>query len=437
VVEAGPQQLWCNRSNFGGATDLMQYAATGGPPPPPPPPGGVVVKKKKLKVLHWKKVPNNKIAKSIWDGLQAPPQALVDRHKLELVFYDEPKVSAKAPKSDGAAGGVAAKVSLLDLRRAQTVGIMLSRFKLPLDAVARAIRRMDARALTLDDVVAVRSYLPTDEEVTMIEGFKGEASTLAPPDLHFWHLMRIPLLQRRLDAFAYLLSFDSRVRALRASIKNIQVACAEVLGSNHLRFVLATVLGVGNTLNEGTFAGNARGFKVETLLRLGDVKSTDGKTDLMKYLASRFYNEFPEPFALPSSLAHASDAAKENFLELDREIGLVMEGMDSIADLVLDAEQDCVLTGVLEAFRARTAEQPAALLASMDVAKLEFDKVTFSVAVAVWVCVSVHLCVSVSLCLCNLILEIVIINQGNLDDWRWVKQRWLIQQWLMQQLSNA
>jgi hypothetical protein len=41
---------------------------------------------------------------------------------------------------------------LADLRRAQTVGIMLSRFKLPLDAVARAIRRMDARALTLEDV---------------------------------------------------------------------------------------------------------------------------------------------------------------------------------------------------------------------------------------------------------------------------------------------
>ena len=32
------------------------------------------------------------------------------------------------------------------------MGIMLSRFKLPLDAVARAIRRMDARALTLEDV---------------------------------------------------------------------------------------------------------------------------------------------------------------------------------------------------------------------------------------------------------------------------------------------
>lgn len=179
----------------------------------------------------------------------------------------------------------------------------------------------------------------------------------------------------RLDAFSYLLSFDSRVRALRASIKSIHVACQEVLASKELRFVLATILGVGNALNEGTFAGNARGFKLELLLRMSDVKSTDGKTDLMKYLAQRFYSEFPEPFALPASLAHSSDAAKENFLELDREIGSMMEGMDGIADLALDAEQDSVLAGVLEAFRARTAEQPAALLASMDSAKLEFDKV--------------------------------------------------------------
>lgn len=192
---------------------------------------------------------------------------------------------------------------------------------------------------------------------------------------------------RRLDAFSYLLSFDSRVRALRASIRSIHVACQEVLSSKELRFVLATVLGVGNALNEGTFAGNARGFKLELLLRLGDVKSTDGSTDLLKYLATRFYNEFPEPFALPSSLAHASDAAKENFLELDREISLMMEGMDGIADLVLDADQDSVLTGVLEAFRARTADQPAALLASMDSAKLEFDKVVLpAVLVCAFVC---------------------------------------------------
>ena len=231
--------------------------------------------KKKLKVLHWKKVPNNKIPASIWDGLQAPPGPLVARDALELVFFDKPKESSKAAgKPESAAGGAPQKVSLLDLRRAQTVGIMLSRFKLPLDAVARAIQRMDARALTLDDVIAVGSYLPTDDEVTMLEGFKGDPLTLAPPDLHFWYLMRIPLLQRRLEAFRYLLSFDSRVRALRASIKNVQLACQEVLSCNELRFVLATILGVGNTLNEGTFAGNARGFKLELLPRLAEVKSS-------------------------------------------------------------------------------------------------------------------------------------------------------------------
>ena len=333
--------------------------------------------KKKLKLLHWKKIPNNKIPKSIWDGLQAAPGPLVARDALELVFYDQPKESTKVSgKSDSAAGGGAPqKVSLLDLRRAQTVGIMLSRFKLPLDAVARAIQRMDARALTLDDVNAVRSYLPTDDEVALLQAHKGDPSSLAPPDLHFWYLMRIPLLQRRLEAFSYLLSFDSRVRALRSSIKSIQLACQEVLSSIELRFILATVLGVGNTLNEGTFAGNARGFKVELLLRLGEVKSAEGDTDLIKYLAQRFHNEFPQPFALPASLAHSSDAAKENFLDLDREIALIMEGMDNIADLILDAEQDSVLTGVLEAFRARTADQPAALLASLDKAKVEFDKV--------------------------------------------------------------
>lgn len=330
--------------------------------------------RKKLKVLHWKKVPNSKIPSSVWDGLCAAPPELMAREELELLFADEPKVSVK-PRKDTKTD---AKMSVLDLRRAQTVGIMLSRFKQPLDAVARAIVRMDARALTYDDVVAVRSYLPTEDEVALLEAFEaggGDVAKLAPPDVHFWHLMRIPLLQRRMDAFAYLLAFDSRVRAVRGTIKAIQLACEEVLRSEELRFVLATVLGVGNTLNEGTFAGNARGFKIELLLRLNEVKSSDGKHDLLQHLSGRFHAEFPTPFALPAALAHAGSAAKENFLELDREIALINEGMDSINDLVLDAEQDSVLTGVLEAFRARTAEQPAALLSAMDSTKADFDRV--------------------------------------------------------------
>jgi hypothetical protein len=80
--------------------------------------------------------------------------------------------------------------------------------------------------------------------------------------------------------------------------------------------------------------------------------------------------------------------------------------MDGIADLVLDAEQDSVLTGVLEAFRARTADQPAALLASMDSAKLEFDKVVLpAVFVCAFVCAFVSaksFCVFVHLRLCSL-----------------------------------
>jgi hypothetical protein len=39
-------------------------------------------------VLHWKKVPNNKIAKSIWDGLLPPPAALTARDALELVLIE-------------------------------------------------------------------------------------------------------------------------------------------------------------------------------------------------------------------------------------------------------------------------------------------------------------------------------------------------------------
>lgn len=44
------------------------------------------------------------------------------------------------------------------------------------------------------------------------------------------------------------------------------------MGSTTLKAVLQVLLVIGNTLNTGTAYGNAAGFRLETLLKLHDVK---------------------------------------------------------------------------------------------------------------------------------------------------------------------
>lgn len=63
----------------------------------------------------------------------------------------------------------------------------------------------------------------------------------------------------------------------KASIDSVDAACEQVGSSQHLQGVLRAVLAVGNALNTGTARAQANGVKLDSLMKLADVKvSTDG-----------------------------------------------------------------------------------------------------------------------------------------------------------------
>jgi hypothetical protein len=62
-----------------------------------------------------------------------------------------------------------------------------------------------------------------------------------------------------------------------------QSACGELKHRLFLK-LLEAVLKTGNRLNDGTFRGGANAFKLDTLLKLSDVKGADGKTTLLHFV---------------------------------------------------------------------------------------------------------------------------------------------------------
>lgn len=62
------------------------------------------------------------------------------------------------------------------------------------------------------------------------------------------------------------------------------MACKELRGSRAFVKLLEAVLKTGNRLNMGTYRGDAQAFKLETLLRLADIKGTDQKTSLLQFV---------------------------------------------------------------------------------------------------------------------------------------------------------
>lgn len=67
--------------------------------------------------------------------------------------------------------------------------------------------------------------------------------------------------------------------------KNIDQAATEELKNSRLFLkLLEAVLSAGNRMNVGTNRGDARAFKLDTLLKLVDIKGADGKTTLLHFV---------------------------------------------------------------------------------------------------------------------------------------------------------
>lgn len=62
------------------------------------------------------------------------------------------------------------------------------------------------------------------------------------------------------------------------------MACEELKNSRMFLKILEAVLRTGNRMNVGTNRGDAHAFKLDTLLKLADIKGTDGKTSLLHFV---------------------------------------------------------------------------------------------------------------------------------------------------------
>lgn len=91
-----------------------------------------------------------------------------------------------------------------------------------------------------------------------------------------WHTLNqcLQTSSLQIGALMFRLQFWSLVSDAKAGMAAIREASSELKQSQRLHRVLATVLAAGNALNQGTARGNASALKLETLLKLADVKTT-------------------------------------------------------------------------------------------------------------------------------------------------------------------
>ncbi|CAN0897142.1 Formin-like protein 11 [Linum grandiflorum] len=255
------------------------------PPPPPPsqlpqhtPLGKDGAPLPKLKPLHWDKVRAPPEQRMVWDKIRSSSFEL-DEEMIESLFgynlrtmkTDEMKSKSPSPSNH-----------VLDHKRLQNITILSKALNSTPEQVCNSLMRGDG--LGLQQLEALARMVPTDEEQSKLKNYEGNINDLGSAERFVKTLLRVPLAFERVEAMLFRETFDDEVAHLRNSFSMLEEACKELRSSRLFQKLLEAVLKTGNRMNIGTIRGDARAFKLDTLLKLSDVKGTDNKTTLLHFV---------------------------------------------------------------------------------------------------------------------------------------------------------
>ncbi|KFO61892.1 Disheveled-associated activator of morphogenesis 1, partial [Corvus brachyrhynchos] len=361
----------------------------GGMVPPLGAPLGMTFKKKSipqptnaLKSFNWSKLPENKLAGTVWTKIDDTKVfKILDLEDLERTFsaYQRQQVtagprgclSAHAPKQTralkthgqavpplwpapqqglGKAGRDAIddtlssrhkvkELSVIDGRRAQNCNILLSRLKLSNEEIKRAILTMDEQEdLPKDMLEQLLKFVPEKGDIDLLEEHKHELDRMAKADRFLFEMSRINHYQQRLQSLYFKKKFAERVAEVKPKglmsypslLSAIRAGSKAVLQSSSLQQLLEVVLAFGNYMNKGQ-RGNAFGFKISSLNKIADTKSSiDKNITLLHYLITVVEKKYPKVLHLHEELRDIPQAAKVNMTELEKEINTLRSGLRAV-----------------------------------------------------------------------------------------------------------
>ncbi|XP_035380121.1 LOW QUALITY PROTEIN: disheveled-associated activator of morphogenesis 1b [Electrophorus electricus] len=332
----------------GGPPPLPGRPPLGGPPPPPGAPAGPALKKKNipqpsnpLKSFNWAKLSENKLEGTVWAELDdgkvfkildlADIEKTFSAYQRQQDFFMVNNSKRKEAEDDALSSKKVKELSVIDGRRAQNCNILLSRLKLSNVEIKRAILTMDEQEdLPKDMLEQMLKFVPEKSDVDLLEEHKHELDRMAKADRFLYEMSRISHYQQRLQSLYFKKKFAERIAEIKPKVEALSKASREVLHSRNLKQLLEVVLAFGNYMNKGQ-RGNAYGFKVSSLNKIADTKSSiDKNITLLHYLITILEKKYPKVMQFPEDLQNVPEAAKVNMTELEKEIANLRSGLKSV-----------------------------------------------------------------------------------------------------------
>lgn len=231
--------------------------------------------------------------KTLWECLEeTPPTDWDEFANLFSRQVQEKKPTAKTKTAKSKAKEVA---KLLDQKRSQNVGILISSLRLEICDVENAIYNFDTSVVSLDTLQVLYEIRPTNEELKLIQdhlALKPEVP-LDKPERFLLDLSRIPEYADRVGCIMFQSTYSESISSVEHKLNNLKMTCEALLHSKEVHNILGLILALGNYMNGGNRSrGQADGFGLEILAKLKDVKSKDNSLTLLHYIVRVYISKF-------------------------------------------------------------------------------------------------------------------------------------------------
>jgi hypothetical protein len=352
----------------------------GGPPPPPPPPGTAIVNQgmggpppppgmgpppppgmplfhqaaaaaskplnlssKPLKSFNWTKIPPNKVKDTIWEQIDD-----ADIHqKLKKKVYNEfeelfaAKETKTVEQSNEKLDQTPKEISFLDSKRSQNVNIMLKAIKLDPTSIKKAILTVDLHILPRFVLTELLKLIPTEDELAAVKQYENDFHNLASAERFMFEISEISRYEQKLNAMFFKASFAEYQEDAEGMISSLKKATEDVVQSKKFKNLLKVVLALGNYLNPGQ-RGGAYGFKLNSLLKMIDTKSTisNRKHTLLHYLVELVEKEFKDVIGFQNELMHVEDGSKVGIPAIRMALITIRDNLKSLDTLLKQMEED-------------------------------------------------------------------------------------------------
>ncbi|XP_043087077.1 formin-2 isoform X2 [Puntigrus tetrazona] len=273
-----------------------------GVPQEKPPRKSLVEPPRPMKPLYWTRIQLHTKKDShavVWEKIDEPS---VDFDEFVELFSKTAVKEKKKPLSDTISRSKTKQVvKLLNTKRSQAVGILMSSLHLDMKDIQHAILNLDNTVVDLETLQALYENRAQHDELEKIEKHmksskdKEGSKPLDKPEQFLHQLSQIPDFSGRVFCILFQSTFTECISSVQRKLQILQRVCKTLQSGSGVLQVLGLVLAFGNFMNGGNRTrGQADGFTLDILPKLKDVKSSDSSKSLMSYIVSYYLRHFDE-----------------------------------------------------------------------------------------------------------------------------------------------